>query len=190
MDDHDARFLFLWVAFNAAYANEIRDRREFPEKRLLMGFLRRLIDSDDDNLLYQSTWDLFPTSIRLLITKKYVYQPFWDYHNGLIQESDWLERFERSQASASRALGRMNTKKVMAIVFERLYVLRNQLIHGGATWNSGTNRSQVNDGAQILGFVVPIIIHLMMERPNQLWGDLLSSSRRMTVVRNESHSHI
>ena len=56
-------------------------------------------------------------------------------------------------------------------MFDRLYVLRNQLVHGGSTWNSAVNRSQISDGTKILGLVVPIVIHLMMEQPNQLWGD-------------------
>jgi len=169
-EDEDARFLFLWIAFNAAYANEIHDRQGFTERRLLLQFLHRLIDSDREQLLYQAIWEHFPKSIRLLLTNRYVFQPFWDYHNGLMAEQDWIERFERSQNAVNRALGRMNTKKVIAIIFERLYVLRNQIVHGGSTWNSGANRSQVRDGAQILGFVVPIVINLMMDQPNQLWG--------------------
>ena len=170
-DDDDAQFLFLWIAFNAAYANEILDRRGFTERRLLLRFLHRLIDSDDDQMLYEAIWDHFPDAIRLLIANKYVFQPFWDYHNGLIDEQDWTERFERSQKTAHRALGRSNTKKIIAIVFDRLYVLRNQLIHGGSTWNSGVNRSQMQDGARILKFIVPIVIHLMMERPDKHWGE-------------------
>lgn len=169
--DEDARFVFLWIAFNAAYANEIHDRRRFSETRLFLKFLNRLVDSDEKNLLYGVIWEHFPKSIRMLIGNRYVFQPFWDYHNGLIPEHEWLERFERHQNSANRALGRMNTKKMLAIVFERLYVLRNQIVHGGATWNSAVNRRQVTDGARILGLIVPIVIHLMMERPNQLWGD-------------------
>ncbi|WP_425067816.1 hypothetical protein [Reyranella sp.] len=35
-------------------------------------------------------------------------------------------------------------------ILDRLYVLRNQLLHGGATWNSSVNRSQVRDGAAVL----------------------------------------
>ena len=65
----------------------------------------------------------------------------------------------------------MNTSKVFAITFDRLYVLRNQMVHGSATWNSSVNRSQVRDGARILGDVVPIVIHLMMENPHQVWGE-------------------
>lgn len=170
-DDSDARFVFLWIAFNAAYANEIPNRARYSEKRLLIGFLNRLIDSDDEQLLYNLVWDQFPSSIRSLISNKYVYQSFWDFQNGVLPEAEWLQRFERSKNGATRALGRMNTKKLIAAVFDRLYVIRNQLVHGGSTWNSAVNRSQITDGAKIMGVTVPLIIHLMMEHPNQLWGD-------------------
>ena len=46
---------------------------------------------------------------------------------------------------------------VLSIVFDRLYVLRNQLVHGGATWNSQVNRQQLRDGVAILGTLVPLI---------------------------------
>ncbi len=49
--DQDAKFIFLWVAFNAAYANEVLDRRNSSERKLFQGFLGRLIDSDSDKLL-------------------------------------------------------------------------------------------------------------------------------------------
>jgi len=173
MDDKDldARFLFLWVSLNAAYANEIPNRASFSERRLLYGFLNRLIDSDEENLLYKMVWEQFSNSIRLLIDNRYVFQPFWDFQNLRITEEEWQRKFEHSKGVANKALGRMDTKKVIAVMFDRLYVLRNQLVHGGSTWNSAVNRSQISDGAKILGLVVPIIIHLMMENPNQLWGD-------------------
>lgn len=53
-------------------------------------------------------------------------------------------------------------KVVLSIVLDRLYVLRNQLVHGGATWDSHANREQLRDGAAILGQLVPAILHLMM----------------------------
>ena len=112
-EDHDARFIFLWVAFNAAYANEIPDRQHFSERKLFQGFLGRLIDSDSEKLLYELVWDQFPGAIRLLIDNKYIFQPFWDHHNGQITEEAWQLAFQRSKAAASRALGNMNTRKVM-----------------------------------------------------------------------------
>jgi hypothetical protein len=33
-EDADGKFIFLWIAFNAAYANEIPDRASFAERRL------------------------------------------------------------------------------------------------------------------------------------------------------------
>ena len=57
-----------------------------------------------------------------------------------------------------------------SMLFDRLYVLRNQLVHGGATWNSSVNRDQVRDGARTLGFLVPIFVDLMMDNQGENWG--------------------
>jgi hypothetical protein len=169
--DADARFIFLWIAFNAAYANQIDDRQRFTERRVLLNFLQRLTESDDERLLYQIIWSEFPTSIRMLIDNKYVHAPFWEFANGNLSEADWLAAFQRSKQAANKALGRMDTKKILAIIFERLYVLRNQLIHGGATWNGALNREQMRDGANLMTRLVPTIIHLMLMQPDKLWGD-------------------
>ena len=59
----------------------------------------------------------------------------------------------------------------LGVVFNRLYTLRNQMMHGGATWNSSVNRHQLRDGTNLLGKLVPIIISLMLENPRTLWGD-------------------
>lgn len=104
--DQDARFIFLWVAFNAAYASEITDRERFSEKRQFVGFLGQLIQSDSENLLYDMLWNQFPGAIRLMIDNRFVFQPFWDFHNGRIGEDDWKRLFSQSKASAVRALGK------------------------------------------------------------------------------------
>jgi hypothetical protein len=170
-EDADAQFLFLWIAFNAAYAREIPDRTRFSERRVLMNFLHELIAADEKRLLYNAVWKHFPRSIRVFLDNKYVFQPFWDYRNGVISRDEWQAKFYFSKRAATKALGRMDTVKVIAILFERLYVLRNQLVHGGSTWNSGINRSQVADGARIMAVVVPIVIHLIMSQPHRRWGD-------------------
>ena len=59
-----------------------------------------------------------------------------------------------------------------AIIFDRLYVVSNQLIHGVAAWNSKVNRDQVRDGANILEKLVPTIIFLMLE---MMYGVMLHS---------------
>ena len=169
-DNEDSRFIFSWIAFNAAYAHEIDNRQEFRERRVLLNFFKLLLDVDDGNQLYQIVWSEFPNSIRMLISNQYVFQKFWDFQNQKISELEWRENFERSKVQANKALGRMETIKVLAIVFDRLYTLRNQLIHGGATWNGSVNREQLRDAERILGQLVPTIIHIMLNNRPGLIG--------------------
>ena len=53
----------------------------------------------------------------------------------------------------------------------QVVAFRNQLIHGGATWDGKVNRDQLRDCTRLLGKLVPLIIVLMMDNPNAVWGD-------------------
>lgn len=168
-DDPDARFLFLWIAFNAAYARDYSERPTLGERKLLLDFLRRLIRLDTDGRLYALVWNDFAGPFRTLLDNRFVYQPFWDaLRRG--EPDAWREGFERSRRRALRALGERDTERVLAVIFDRLYVLRNQLVHGGATWASSVNRAQVRDGAAIMARLVPEIVRLMMDHPHEPWG--------------------
>jgi len=170
-EDFDARFIFLWIAFNAAYANELPDRVRFSEQGVFANFVKRIVALDEKNILSGVIWSQFPSSIRLLIDNRYIFQPFWDFHNGRDGAEGWEERFQAEKAAAHRALGRRDTAKVLLILLDRLYTLRNQLVHGGATWGSSVNRDQVRDAANIMEHVVPAVIDVMMSAANEIWGD-------------------
>ena len=58
----------------------------------------------------------------------------------------------------------------MCELFTRLYTVRNQLLHGCATWNSSVNRSQVETGAAIMAALMPRFIDVMIENPDFDWG--------------------
>jgi hypothetical protein len=60
----------------------------------------------------------------------------------------------------------------MGLVLDRLYTVRNQLIHGGATYQSKVNRSQVKDASEILSFLVPLMIDIMITNINEDWGTI------------------
>jgi hypothetical protein len=106
----------------------------------------------------------------MLIENRYVFNPFWQYHNGIDGFEDWQDRFKTSARSVAQSFQAGDSARVLSFVFDRLYVLRNQLVHGGSTWNSGVNRAQVRDGAEILGFLMPVFIDIMMDNPNDNWG--------------------
>jgi hypothetical protein len=168
--DSDGRFIFLWIAFNAAYANESGEYR-LPEGRRLGEFLNRLVTLDRKELLSNTLWMQYSGAIRILLDNKFVFQPFWDNLNKLPNSGDWEKRFDLARKTSNRALADRNTGKVLCIVFSRLYTLRNQLIHGGATWNSAVNRDQLRDGTHILEELVPAVIEIMMDNADAHWPE-------------------
>ena len=99
-----------------------------------------------------------------------MFHPFWKYHNN-DGHDDWEAKFKRRRKEAHQALGR-DTRTILIELFDRLYVLRNQIMHGGATWKGDVNRSQVQDGALIMKFLVPCFASLMMSNPRSDWGPL------------------
>jgi hypothetical protein len=168
-DDADVRFILLWIAFNAAYASDLdvdvgNDRDKF---RL---FFKTLVELDREDRIYGLVWKRFSNEIRMLLDNRYVFAPFWAHQNGVPGNADWEERLARSKHAVGRAIGAHDTPTILSILFDRLYVLRNQLIHGGATWCSKVNRDQVRDGAAILNNLVPIFIDTMMDNPQHPWG--------------------
>ncbi|MDT8439361.1 MAG: HEPN domain-containing protein [Wenzhouxiangellaceae bacterium] len=168
--DDDGRFVFLWIAFNSAYAAETGSTRPVEAQRF-SDFLGRLVGLDEHRRLPELIWRRYSSAIRLLLSNQYVFQPYWDHQNGIDNSEKWEERFSKANTAAHAALGRHDTGAVLSIVFSRLYTLRNQLLHGGATWNSGINRDQLRDGSAILGDVVPVLIEIMMDHPGELWGE-------------------
>ena len=69
------------------------------------------------------------------------------------------------------ALKKGETHIVLQIIFSHLYTLRNQLMHGGATYNSSVNRKQLLETCHILSKLIPMILQIMLENPdNPYWG--------------------
>ena len=174
-DDLDVRFILLWIGFNAAYAGDLDraldgDGKAGHERERFDQFFAALVEMDEGNRIYDVIWERFSQEIRLLMDNKYVFAPFWKHQSGEFGGAGWEVSFASAKHAANRALAEKNTAVVLSILFDRLYVLRNQLIHGGATWSSGANRSQVRDGASLLGCLLPVFIDLMMDNPGRDWS--------------------
>jgi hypothetical protein len=168
-EDNDGRFIFLWISFNAAYAQQLSLDERSPEADRALQFIRKIVSLDDAKQLYGVLWNAFPGPVRVLLDNQYVFQPFWNAQAGSLV--DWRDAFDRANAAAREALRRGDTADLLRVVLARLYTLRNQLVHGGATWNSRVNRDQVRDCSRLLGQLVPAIIEIMMDHPDTLWGD-------------------
>lgn len=169
-EDRDARFIFLWIAFNAAYAQEFGF--EHTERETLREFLGRVLAVDAERRLHGLVFEKFSGPVRVLIDNHFVFEPFWRALREHDSSDTWKQQFAASQKAALRSVMGQDTLVVLGIVFDRLYVLRNQLVHGGATWNSRVNRRQVHDGTSLLGDLVPVIIELMLDHPEVDYGGI------------------
>jgi hypothetical protein len=167
-DDLDVRFILLGIGFNAAYASDID--AESNERGTFRVYFDTLVTLDRTHRIYDAVWTRFSQEIRLLLANKYVFAPFWHYQNGVSGYDDWEKYLAASQRDIATAMRQFDTGRILAIVFDRLYVLRNQLVHGGATWQSSVNRNQVRDGAAVLGWLLPVFVDIMMDNAGRDWG--------------------
>ena len=166
----DFKFISLWIAFNAAYAREIEDI-PIGDKATFNEFIMRICALDEEYQVYNLIWQKFSGSIRLLLDNKYIFQPFWDFHNGKISETEWEKAFFLAKDKLLYALEEKKTDKVLTGLFQRLYTLRNQILHGGSTFNSKVNREQIKDGCNILSFLIPVMLEIMMKHHDDIeWG--------------------
>ena len=170
-DDTDACFIFQWIALNAAYAREFS--HEKSERDRFRQFVATLVGLDAQRSLHQALFSEFSGSIRTLIDNRFVFEPFWTALREHDPSNRWEASFAGSRKAAMAAVLGQDTSTVLSIVFDRLYVLRNQLVHGGATWNSQVNRQQLRDGVAILGTLVPLILAVMLEHPQHEFGEVL-----------------
>lgn len=169
-DDLDAAFVFYWIAFNAAYADDRAKALRPTERGVFDDYFTRLVRLDRGRRIYDAIWGRFSGTIRSLLNNRYVFQPFWAFHNRVPHSENWETAFESSRRRTGKALAEQDTRIVLTTLFDRLYVLRNQIVHGGATWNSAVNRNQLRDGVDILACLLPVFVDLMMDNPQEDWG--------------------
>jgi len=164
--DDDLSFIAAWVSFNACYGIDSvsTDRSERTD---FQAFVEKLCSHDAENKIQGLLWSKYSQYVRLLIENQFVFAPFWTSVRANF-EVDWETPFKQSKKLAFHALANNDGPLLLNIILDRLYVLRNQILHGGATYQSQLNRSQVVDGKRLLLELIPIIIELMFQEDD--WG--------------------
>ena len=164
-DDLDLRFISLWVSFNSIYA---QDSAFIQDKQTFRDFIYKIYQADVEHKIYNIIWDKFSQPIRLFLENPYVFQLFWDYQNQKITQTTWKKDFEIERKRVNFALQEYDTIQILIILFNRLYTLRNQIMNGGATYNSSVNRKQLKDACIILIALIPAFIHILLENSQRL----------------------
>jgi hypothetical protein len=175
MDNVDQAFINLWISFSACFYIEGEES--------IAPFIKKLVALDGHQRIYTCLWNEYSGSVKALIKNPYVFAEFWQAQRlkgeqkegseGMASaEAAWRISFDQSSVEALNYLSRKKVAPLFSIVLDRLYVLRNQVLQGGATYQSQVNREQVNDGIALLSSIMPIIISIMLNSSEEDWGDI------------------
>ena len=167
--DTDSKFIFLWISLNSAYSIHIHEYKNTGDESLRSNFFNLLLKYGNDQI-HQLIWERFSDEVRGILNNEFILNFFWENE---LNDDDWKGKLEKEKKEVHKALiDKNDTSYILSILFKRLYVLRNQMFHGGATWNGQLNRKQVNDGAHLMQHLVPLFIEIMMQNPSEDWGEL------------------
>ena len=172
-DDIDSKFLYLWIAFNALYVEDhVSVDKNLLERDRFYKFFKKLISCDKGNKIRDTIWKNFSNFFRTLIKNHYIYRPFWNHIHKGSKSDNWRKKFIEDNNKFFDSFERSETVSVLADVFDRLYVLRNQIFHGGSTWKSEVNRDQVKGCVDVLYLLVPMMVDIIIHNPKRNWGTL------------------
>jgi len=172
----DEKFIFLWIAFNAAYGDKPRYENPYkPEpstsRNKFHKFLREILHRDYEGKITTilSEKYLSAKSIRRLLQNQYVFEPFWMSVRGEPSTQPWEEQLAKRNERVFKSHPRIGDQdpqkkhvlRVLEEVLTRLNTLRNQIFHGGTTFATGMGRKQLKDGCNIMEALIPVILEIM-----------------------------
>lgn len=176
-EDH-IRFLFYWIAYEAAYQIEdskVKDRqaRESLHRKLAFRDTGKL-----QNILRDQQEDV----VRIFELRQ-AHRFFWSKDsrwNARAWESEFQKRVE---SMTGRLLGAVHSgaketlakkgaiQKTLDDLFDNLSVVRNQIVHGASAGSDSRGRTQVILGAGLLSAFVPCFRKIIEANLNEDWGD-------------------
>ena len=170
LNEPDLIFIHLWISFNAAYADDFHETKS--ERACLKNFLNQIVELDRNKHIHNALFTKFSGPIRNLIDNKFAFEPFWKAMREHDSSDKWKEWFNQHKSDAIKVMTGGNTSALLSIILDRIYTLRNQLIHGGSTYDSSINRQQINDACQIMADLVPMILDIMIKNHDNDFGEI------------------
>ena len=170
-DDLDLRLISLWIGLNAIYTPNIepiqqitsQTERVIHAKHAFSTFLGKIFKLDHEQKIYQLIWEKLRQQIDSLIENPYLFQSFWDYQNKKISQILGKEEVVLEKIRVHQILQSRDTVAVLDIIFNRLNTLYQQIILGGATYNSSFNRKHLQQCCNILITILPAFLYIVLE---------------------------
>jgi hypothetical protein len=165
----DLAFLSAWIGFNSCYSVPPKSAGEKEYDRI-SDFLADIIRMDRSNLITSYVFEEQVGLIDSLMNNQYLFRNFWiSIHS---QEEGWEQEYNSINAQIQKHRDVKNTLDHCNDILKRVYVLRNQLIHGAATYESSMNRDQMEICMIFMRGFLLRIINVMIANPRKDWGQI------------------
>ena len=160
----DERLIFSYIAFNALYAQE----EQMKEYKAHENFLFQLIARGGGNEIFAFALEQ-KKALRKIMSSQYLSKIYWDDKGGMSEKG---ERLEREKKIVDRIVPQIKSRNIAPVkdAIYRIYLLRNQLLHGMAAYQDSYNRHQVQLCADFLHPLVGRMIATVIGDKKQNWG--------------------
>ena len=173
------KFICLWIGFEALWgqAKTVHKHTPYLVGRKPRSKSKGDFDNFRDHIFklgeskIKTVFEQCASDICKLINLRYVHPDFWremyKFRSG--KERNWEDKFNEDVNKYEK--GNMSVIEIFDAIFSRLWVARNQNIHGAATIPSKRGGSQVRYGIAILKELLPCMVKIMKES-GDYWGDI------------------
>ena len=173
--DH-VRFVFYWIAYEAAYQNEDSELKDWEERQQCHDRLARHDRGKLRGILHTRSRDV----VRILELRQ-AHPSFWTRwrEDEVVRSAEeWESRFRKRVGSAIEGLNnavRSGVKREISdtlnSLFRNLSIVRHQIVHGGSAGPRSRGRTQVILGAGLLKALVPCFRDSIKSNIDQDWGE-------------------
>lgn len=155
-ENPEGRLLFAWIAFNALYGSWDDNGGGPARDRECWGaFLSTALTWDRNGLLVSSLSEMRDPVLELL-NNKYLDAQFW-------RRRDTYGGSQRAYYLGQSLYAERRWGELLVLVFDRIYVLRSQIVHGAATRNSSLNRATLRKVLELLESLLGPILEIAVE---------------------------
>jgi hypothetical protein len=170
-EDRPPRFVDLWIALNALYGRrnygEDGSESEFEDFREFVLLFKKL--PEGKSMLHQFISKRhIQGKIRGLVKNPYLWKEYWEGTLNALETrmGKNLEKFER-------AISHKNPELIFKFFFERLKVLRNQILHGSSSADTRRNRDALVPGILLLEELLSAFVKVMIKQGSrETWPDI------------------
>lgn len=155
--DIEGRFITCWIGLNALYGRQDDQHRPWGDREALGTFLALVWRLDDRGILRQ-VLGRRQTAVLNLIDDCYLTPLLWEG-----QHAPASRQVKKDVKEAILTYQRHDRLPILRLLFDRLYVMRNQVFHGASTKGSKLNRRALQASATVLMDLLPVFLEIMIE---------------------------